>query len=420
MRKNTCHSVFAIPPEQPLHCHREPLCITVGTAEAQRKEGRWGEGWVQGVGIVEGWVQGEDIVLYEKKTERTITISGLEFAKLNVRPSEKTDLDVEVTFTNNGVSFDLCLKSWDDYAKLRDAIKHLVILDCVHLRFKSKGLIGRGSFGKVYLLKEIANKSRHAAKVIKKSSITSKSKELLIDEIRLLRNLKHNGIVKIEEIHETENTIYIIMEYIQGGQVQDCQNLKAIPRAERLTYIHQILNVLVYLKSKKVIHRDLKPDNLLLTKGNKIKLIDFGLGASIWSKREINTRSGSPGFVPPELLNKREETMTCFEYSEKFDLFALGVVYYCMAYGVHPFDAENWQEILERNADCKVKFSGEEVPKDELLLIKSLLKKNPEERITLKESLFLLESIQKENGKSTSLANTADTLETSKLNSKQC
>jgi len=267
----------------------------------------------------------------------------------------------------------------------------VAILNCIHDRFKSVGQIGKGSFGKVYLLKRLEDKKKFAAKIVSKKKLKSEDLSMFADEIRIMRSLHHRNIIRIEEVHESTNTIYVLMEYIEGGILMNSSRVKIIEEPIRLKIMMEIIETLAYLKKKQVVHRDLKPENILLENQGKIKVIDFGLSVSDKVERKLNPRAGTPGYVPPEVLNIMDDNEEV-GYSEGQDLFAGGVIHYCMAFGKHPFNGTDWNDVLSKNIACCPEFPPHPHIA-ELDLIKSMLEPEPWTRATLSDVQSSLEEM---------------------------
>jgi serine/threonine protein kinase len=170
--------------------------------------------------------------------------------------------------------------------------------------------IGQGIFAKVKL-GEDEFRQKVAIKIFDKQSL-SKSKHQLLQvekEINALRTCRHNNIVQYYEVLETETNIYLVMEYLQCGELYDyilSQGHLSEPEAAKLFI--QICSALQYCHERGIVHRDLKPENILLTKAESIvKLVDFGLANYIDNiadpmAKTLRTQCGSPHYASPEIL----------------------------------------------------------------------------------------------------------------------
>ena len=146
-------------------------------------------------------------------------------------------------------------------------------------QYITKGTIGKGTFGKVKLGIHKTTGEKVAIKILEKSKITSKDDmERINREITILRNFSHLNVIKINDIFETKDNYYILMEYCEKGELFNYIVEKQRLSEEEASYFYyQLINGLEYIHEHNVVHRDLKPENLLLEKGNILKIIDFGL-----------------------------------------------------------------------------------------------------------------------------------------------
>ncbi len=145
-----------------------------------------------------------------------------------------------------------------------------------------------------------------------------------------MRELNNDHLMKFYEIHETLHSIYMVVEYLSGGElIKKLSQKRKYNEKYVKKIIWNIISGLNYMHERNIMHRDLKPENLILkTKKNKqdVKLIDFGLADYINNKASLFRRCGTPGFVAPEIISlKPEET-----YNEKCDIFSSGVIFYIL------------------------------------------------------------------------------------------
>ena len=251
-----------------------------------------------------------------------------------------------------------------------------------------KKILGRGSFGIVYLVKHKELSRYFAMKVIKKTSKNKEEEENLMNEINILRKLDHPNILKITDFYPLKTEYNIITEYCQEGELFD--EIKAhAPFNEILTawYMRQILSAVSYCHSMNIIHRDLKPENILIVKRVKngfhpIKIIDFGTAKVFQKEKSEHLLIGSAYYIAPEVLSRN--------YSELCDLWSCGVIMYILLTGRPPFNGINEEEIMKKikegNYDLS-KYPWGIISEDAKNLVKGLLQIDPKKRYSAQDAL---------------------------------
>ena len=219
-------------------------------------------------------------------------------------------------------------------------------------------LIGKSSFGEIYLTSKNGDSRQFATKVIDKASVNDTEK-----------NINHPNIVNLIEVKESEEKLYIVEEYCNGGGLDKfvekykAENKKGLPE-EMVQYImRQILSAMEYLSNKEVMHRQIKLDNILIhyndeddRKNNNImkatiKLIDFSF-AIILKKGELtDTILGSPINMSPTLLHKlnNDPEYKNVGYDEKEDIWSLGTICYELLMGKSAFESDDMDELYKKN-----------------------------------------------------------------------
>jgi MAP/microtubule affinity-regulating kinase len=144
-------------------------------------------------------------------------------------------------------------------------------------KYKLLKTIGKGNFARVMLAKHMLTNSEVAIKIIDKTQLNPNSLEKLFREVSIMKILQHPNIVKLYEVIETDKTLYLIMEYVNNGEVFEylVKNGRMKENIARQKF-RQIVSAVQYLHSKKIIHRDLKAENLLLDQNLDVKIVDFG------------------------------------------------------------------------------------------------------------------------------------------------
>ncbi|RLN35666.1 serine/threonine-protein kinase TIO-like isoform X2 [Panicum miliaceum] len=184
------------------------------------------------------------------------------------------------------------------------------------------GLVGEGSFGNVYKGRRKYTRQTVAMKFILKHGKTDKDLHNLRQEIEILRKLKHENIIEMIDAFETPQEFCVVTEFAQGELFEVLEDDRCLPEEQVQAIAKQLVKALYYMHSNRIIHRDMKPQNILIGKGSVVKLCDFGF-ARVMSANTVVLRSikGTPLYMAPELV--REQL-----YNHTVDLWSLGVILY--------------------------------------------------------------------------------------------
>ncbi|ELK01239.1 MAP/microtubule affinity-regulating kinase 3, partial [Pteropus alecto] len=203
--------------------------------------------------------------------------------------------------------------------------------------------IGKGNFAKVKLARHILTGREVAIKIIDKTQLNPTSLQKLFREVRIMKILNHPNIVKLFEVIETDKTLYLIMEYASGGEVFDYLVAHGrMKEKEARAKFRQIVSAVQYCHQKRIVHRDLKAENLLLDADMNIKIADFGFSNEFTVGSKLDTFCGSPPYAAPELFQGKKYD------GPEVDVWSLGVILYTLVSGSLPFDGQNLKELRER------------------------------------------------------------------------
>ena len=244
--------------------------------------------------------------------------------------------------------------------------------------YEIKGVLGKGTFSKVKLgINKITNE-KVAIKMIDKQFILNKNNFVRIKrEISILKNSYHPNIIKVLDIKEDSNYYYFIMEYCQYGELfLHIVNNRRLDEKQASFFFFQIINGLNYLHINTIVHRDLKPENILLSKGNILKIIDFGLSNYSSDNQYLNTPCGSPSYASPEMIKGKKYN------GFLADIWSCGVILYVMLCGYLPFDGFSNNDLFKKIMKCKVSYPNN-IDKSAIDLMKNILVANPEKRIDI-------------------------------------
>lgn len=252
-------------------------------------------------------------------------------------------------------------------------------------RYELGKTLGEGSFAKVKFARNVETGECVAIKILDRDHVLRhKMVEQIKNEISTMKLIKHPNVIKIFEVMASRTKIYIVIEFVNGGELFDKISQRGrLKEDEVRVYFQQLINAVDYCHSRGVYHRDLKPENLLLDRDGVLKIADFGLSAFSQHAREdglLHTACGTPNYVAPEVLSEKGYDGTAF------DVWSCGVILFVLMAGYLPFDEENlmalYKKIMKAEYTCPPWFSH-----DAKKLISRILDPNPLTRMTIPEIL---------------------------------
>ncbi|KAI8092787.1 kinase-like domain-containing protein [Halteromyces radiatus] len=237
-------------------------------------------------------------------------------------------------------------------------------------------VIGRGSFGKVYVVRKKDTNRIYAMKVLRKSRIISRSEVThTMAEKTVLAKIRNPFIVPLKFAFQSPDKLYLVLAFINGGELFHHLQVEGRFDEERSRfYTAELFSALECLHDFNVVYRDLKPENILIDYNGHIALCDFGLCKLNMKENErTNTFCGTPEYLAPELLLGQG-------YSKTVDWWTLGVLLYEMMTGLPPFYDENTNEMYRKILQDELRFP-DDISEDAKSLLRGLLTRDPEERL---------------------------------------
>ena len=280
------------------------------------------------------------------------------------------------------------LLSKEDKQKWIDAIKKVIGYSNLFDYYEIKETLGKGKFGLVKSAIHKKTGKKVAVKVMSKKEMSVSDVELQRREIEILKMCQHPHIIRLLDIFENQDYIYIVMENLSGGDLFSYLEKRkfTIPEKRAKDISHQIATALYYLHSYGVAHRDLKPENILMATNDDdadLKIVDFGLSKIIGPNETSLDPFGTLSYVAPEVLLQKP-------YGKEVDLWSLGVITYLLLSRVLPFDDEDDKEIARQTIQDPPDFSfhpWEKVTQAAQDVCKALLEKNRHKRPSLEAVL---------------------------------
>ena len=241
--------------------------------------------------------------------------------------------------------------------------------------------IGHGSFSNVFLGTHNFFGYNVAIKKINITKIKSIEKKFL-SEIKLIKELDHPHIIKTYDYCTDDNFLYISLEYCENGTLHKFLDKRPLKEIHCKLYFSQIISAIKYLNNKHILHRDLKPQNILLDKFNNIKLADFDFAKFADNNTLLKTICGTPLYMAPEIIKYKQ-------YNNKSDIWSLGIILYQMITGKHPYKAKTHYDLINKIDTTHVVIPNKfDISDNCYNLIMTLLQKNPSIRLNWNE-LFI-------------------------------
>lgn len=255
--------------------------------------------------------------------------------------------------------------------------------------------IGEGSFGKAVLVKSTEDGRHYVIKEINISRMSSKERQESRREVAVLANMKHPNIVQYKESFEENGSLYIVMDYCEGGDLFkriNAQKGALFQEDQILDWFVQICLALKHVHDRKILHRDIKSQNIFLTKDGTVQLGDFGIARVLNSTVELaRTCIGTPYYLSPEICENKP-------YNNKSDIWALGCVLYELCTLKHAFEAGNMKNLVLKIISGSFPPVSLHYSYDLRSLLSQLFKRNPRDRPSVNSILekgFIAKRIEK-------------------------
>jgi serine/threonine-protein kinase ULK/ATG1 len=242
--------------------------------------------------------------------------------------------------------------------------------------------LGQGSYATVYKAHHKLNGGEYAVKVISREKIGSpKLQANLEQEISIMKEVSHQNVVRLYGTFTSKNNIYLVLEYCGGGDLQIfIRKHKRLEESVARGFLIQLARGLHFLHSKNVIHRDIKPQNLLLSEFSPnatIKFADFGFAKHLHEASMAQTPCGTPLYMAPEIFEMKE-------YDAKADVWSIGCVLFEMCTGEPPFKGSNHRELFMNIRSKSLRLPSNVTLSSEVTeILQRLLELNPQRRVSL-------------------------------------
>ena len=350
----------------------------------------------------------KDYLLY-KKNEKSDSISSamrITYAKLVLPGVDETD-QTPSSMLKGPFAIKICFKSKysllyatneDHYKQWVAALTKVLLRSDFHTRFTVAKIIGSGAFANVYESTEKASGIKYAVKGFNKEFLEqdSKGKLALWNEVSVLRGIDHDNLLRLHEVHETKNSVYLVFDIYEGGELNKFVEKNKLKEDQIVNLMIGLLKGLDYMADRDMAHRDLKPNNIMLKKTTNltvhdIVIVDFGLAASFNDTNLIYKRCGTPGYIAPEVIAAKN-VESFYTIPPKSDMYSIGVILYVLCAGKSPFEKPEWDvdTIIKKNLESKIDFPSaifSRYSPELLQLLKGLLAADPKKRLTAKEAL---------------------------------
>nr|XP_008512366.1 PREDICTED: serine/threonine-protein kinase 33 isoform X1 [Equus przewalskii]XP_008512373.1 PREDICTED: serine/threonine-protein kinase 33 isoform X1 [Equus przewalskii]XP_008512382.1 PREDICTED: serine/threonine-protein kinase 33 isoform X1 [Equus przewalskii]XP_008512388.1 PREDICTED: serine/threonine-protein kinase 33 isoform X1 [Equus przewalskii]XP_008512398.1 PREDICTED: serine/threonine-protein kinase 33 isoform X1 [Equus przewalskii]XP_008512406.1 PREDICTED: serine/threonine-protein kina len=256
-------------------------------------------------------------------------------------------------------------------------------------------VLGQGSFGLVIEATDKETETKWAIKKVNKEKAGSSAVKLLEREVNILKSVKHEHIIHLEQVFETPKKMYLVMELCEDGELKEILDRKGhFSENETRWIIQSLASAIAYLHNKDIVHRDLKLENIMVKSSFidandemnlNIKVTDFGLAVKKQGRGEAMLQStcGTPIYMAPEVINAHD-------YSQQCDIWSIGVIMYILLCGEPPFLASSEEKLFELIRKGELHFEDpvwDSISDCAKSVLKQLMKIDPAHRITAKELL---------------------------------
>ncbi|XP_052768135.1 testis-specific serine/threonine-protein kinase 1-like [Mya arenaria] len=263
--------------------------------------------------------------------------------------------------------------------------KDTVVISDEESELKKRGYalgttLGEGSYAKVKSAFSEKLQLRVAIKIINRKKVPRDFREKFLPrELKIFAAVEHKNVIKMYELMEFHNKVYIAMEHAGHGDLLEYIKLRgAIPDERAKQMFRQVASAISYLHNISIVHRDLKCENLLLDNQGNVKVTDFGFARNFMAGDISKTFCGSAAYAAPEILQGKPYNMPLH------DVWAMGVILYIMVCGSMPYDDSNIKKMVKDQTEKKVAFSKHKKVSEECQsLVNAILEVNCKKRLPM-------------------------------------
>lgn len=248
-------------------------------------------------------------------------------------------------------------------------------------------VVGEGGYGQVKEVVEKKSGCKRAMKSIQIKYLKKSEIENIDREVKTLKNLDHPGVLKIFQVYKESDYFHIITDLCTGGELfEKIVKQKKLSENQAASYMFDIVSTVKYLHESGIMHRDLKPDNILFedtSTASRLKIIDFGASKSFKKGKIYDDIVGTPYYIAPEVLQG--------QYTQKCDIWSIGIILYTILSGSPPFTGSSNSEIYENILEEPLTFKSpnwSSISSCAKSLLKKILVKDPKKRISISDFLF--------------------------------
>lgn len=344
-----------------------------------------------------------DILFYENESKKSLfkifNLSNCYFlVKGDLNKHQNFEYSITLKFLAH--EFTIYNPSQQIYSKISSCLKELLPKNNeMYEKYEILTDISITHYGFIKLIRQKSNKKLFIAKIIHKKKLSLKEHKLAKSEIDITKVCKHQNVILCEDVIEDFDYIYIIMEYMQCGDLENFISKfeEKVNQTIKRKIIIQIIKGVEYLHSHGIIHRDLKPENILLMDHNNeiiIKIADFGLSTVLSEFEKTNEGYGTIGYVAPEVLTRTP-------YNHKIDIWSMGVIIYYIISGELPFNnSEDEEKIAKSTVLDNLEFDEliwKNQPIELIEFICGCLEKDPRNRLSFKDLMCFCFSFLEKN-----------------------
>jgi len=301
-------------------------------------------------------LHGSLLVRYEDE----ILKKPMSFLDLNCASIQSINSNSLIINKNEG-AFELKFLNEDRRENWLHSLRNFCVFSDFDDTYSKQQMIHEGSLAKVFVIQSRSSGRLFAGKAFDKYQFTpfalKNFKEALLKQIALVQTLDPRFIIRLHELYETEDSLYLIMDLIQGASLKEVLSTHIVDdelsEKQIKHIIYSIIECAQYMASNRVKHRDLKPENILIQPNGEIKIIDLGLSTYMNLPEYLfRTCGGSFGYMAPEAFDNHD-TPTDGGYDHRCEVFSTGCILFEMLFGKPLFEGKNTKELIEANKNSE-------------------------------------------------------------------